>query len=56
MGNNYEVLYGKIVKGEIPKRYSGPEEQGKEIQRCSILKSVEIEYSSNNRIRNEEHH
>lgn len=49
MKNNYEVQYGKIVKGTIPPKYAGPEEQGRQIKRCSILKNVEIEYSHVNR-------
>lgn len=42
--NNYEVLYGRIVKEGIMPKYSTPEEQGRRIQRCSILQSTEIEY------------
>lgn len=49
MKNNYEIQYGKIVKGTVPSRYVGPEEQGRQIKRCSILKNVEIEYSHVNR-------
>lgn len=49
MKSSYEVQYGKIVKGIIPPKYSGPEEQGRQIKRCSILKNVEIEYLHENK-------
>lgn len=46
--DNYEVLYGKIVREGMPEKYSDPEEQGKQFRKYSALRSVEIEYSSNN--------
>lgn len=47
MNVNYENEYRKIVQGAVIPVYRGPEEQGKAIQKCSILKPVgEIEYCS----------
>lgn len=51
MENNYEILYRRIVKDGIMPKYSAPEEQGRRIQRCSILKSTEIEYGSSNTVK-----
>lgn len=51
MNGNYEVLYEKIVGKELPPKYSNPEEQGRNIKKCSILESIEIEYNSSNRIK-----
>lgn len=51
MKDNYELTYEKIVGKQNPPKYSTPEEQGKKIQKCSILKSVEIEYKGSNRIK-----
>lgn len=50
MKGGYEVQYEKIVKGAVPPVYTTPEEQGRQIKRCSILKNVEIEYSHVNRM------
>lgn len=55
MRGGYEVQYGKIVKGAIPPEYISPEEQGKKIKRCSILKNVEIEYSHANKVRKKDY-
>lgn len=54
MNKNYEIQYGKIVKSAYSVPYSTPEEQGRKIQKCSILKSVEIEYSSTRKYRKKE--
>lgn len=51
---NYEIQYQKIVNGFSPSKYSTPDEQGKAIKRCSILKNVEIEYNSVNKTQNRE--
>ncbi len=53
---NYEIQYKKIVNSFSPTRYSTPEEQGKAIKRCSILKNVEIEYNPVNKTQNKEFH
>lgn len=50
MNKNVELQYDKIVKSAYSAPYLTPEEQGRKIQRCSILKSIEIEYSTTNRI------
>ena len=50
MKGGYEVQYEKIVKGVVPPVYTTPEEQGRQIKRCSILQNVEIEYSHVNRM------
>lgn len=50
LGNNYEALYKTIVPEEIIPNYSTPEEQGRRIQRCSILRSTEVEYRSSSAI------
>lgn len=55
MKDNYEIQYEKIVKGTIPPRCSTPEEQGRKIQKCSILKNVEIEYAHINKIRGKDY-
>lgn len=47
---NYEKNYEKIVKSNIAPKYQPPEEQGRSIRKCSILKKVEIEYSNTSRI------
>lgn len=52
MDKNYEMLYQKIVNGSIPERYATPEEQGKAIRRCSILRRVEIEYNPTEKTQN----
>lgn len=46
MNKDYEMQYKKIVKTSCPTHYSTPEDQGRKIQKCSLLKSVQIEYSS----------
>ncbi len=46
MNKDYEIQYKKIVKKPCPALYSTPEDQGRRLQRCSLLKSVQIEYSS----------
>lgn len=51
MDKNYD-LYQKIVNGSIPERYATPEEQGKAIRRCSILRRVEIEYNPTEKTQN----
>lgn len=45
MKNNYEIQYQKIVGDFSATRYETPEEQGKAIRKCSILKNIEIEYN-----------
>lgn len=42
---NYEVQYEKIVRNIVPPQYAGPEEQGRQIKQCSLLRDVEIDYS-----------
>ena len=47
MEEKYFEQYEKIVRGNIPPMYQDPEEQGKAIEKCTILKPVEeIEYRS----------
>lgn len=47
MEEMYFEQYEQIVKGNIPPMYQDPEEQGSNIEKCTILKPVkEIEYSS----------
>ena len=36
MKGGYEVQYEKIVKGVVPPVYTTPDEQGRQIKRCSI--------------------
>lgn len=39
--------YSKITRGsQIASEYSGPEEQAKNIKRCSILREINIEYGN----------
>lgn len=52
MKENYEIQYQKIVSGSLPMKYTSPEEQGKAIKKCSILKNVEIEYNPVDRTQN----
>lgn len=47
MMKDYETLYKKIVKKDIPQTYKGPEYQAGLLKKCTILKAVEeIEYSN----------
>ena len=47
MMKDYETLYKKIVKKDIPQTYKGPEYQVGLLKKCTILKAVEeIEYSN----------
>lgn len=47
MTDKYLDKYYEITKGKkISKKYSSPELQGAAIKRCSVLKSVDLEYSN----------
>ena len=46
MGNEMIENYRKITEGVNWQKYVGPEEQGKAIKTCTILKRVEIRYSN----------
>ena len=51
MNKDYEIQYKKIVKTSCPALYSTPEDQGRKIRKCSLQKSVQIEYSSTHKIK-----
>ena len=38
--------YIQITNGNVPQLYIGPEEQGKNIVKCSILEGTNLEYSN----------
>lgn len=46
MDNNFITEYLKITSNAIPSVYPGPEEQAKQIVKCSILKDVNLEYNN----------
>ncbi len=54
MEMDYVNVYEKIVGNNYPAEYKGPEQQGNQIKKCSILQPVEeIEYSNYSRSRHE---
>ncbi len=46
MDKNIFEDYLMITGGNVPSSYKGAEAQGKEFQKCSILKEVNLEYSN----------
>ncbi len=46
MNQNIISEYSKITDGYCPKDYPGAEEQAQRIQRCSLLKEVQLNYSN----------
>ena len=40
------IKYLQITEGKMGHEYASPEAQGEAIKKCSILKSVEIQYSN----------
>lgn len=46
MDDQILTVYSKITGGIIPDSYDGPEEQGKQIVKCSLLKETCLEYSN----------
>ena len=45
MMTKQEQEYKEIVRVNYPPKYQTPEEQGASIEKCTILKPVEIEYN-----------
>lgn len=38
--------YLKITKGFVPNDYFGPEKQGQQFVKCSVLRNTSLEYSN----------
>lgn len=43
---DYLQFYDEVTDGEGPEIYLGPEEQGKSIVKCSILKTMNLDYDN----------
>ena len=44
--DDYLQFYDEMIDGEGPETYLGPEEQGKSIVKCSILKTMNLNYDN----------
>lgn len=42
--------YMDITNGEYPMNYLGPEEQGRSIVKCSVLREVNLDYDNSTKI------